>query len=96
MESNVFDALGYGREEAANLRLRARLMAAFRRHVQERGLTQAEAAEIIGTSQPRISDLIGGKIDKFTIDFLVNALTSLGESVHLVLGGESAVDETEG
>ena len=89
---NVFRDLGFGPEEAANLRIRSRLMAEFRRTVEERGLTQAAAAEEIGASQPRVSDLLNGKIDKFTIDFLVNALTSLGVSVDLVLGGEAAVE----
>lgn len=92
MSTNVFDALGYGREEAANLRIRARLMAEFRRTFQECGMTQAKAAELIGASQPRVSDLLNGKIDKFTIDFLVNALTSLGVSVDLVLGGEPTIE----
>ncbi len=85
MATNVFDALGYSREEAANLRVRARLMAEFRRFVQERGLTQAEAAEAIGATQPRVSDLMNGKIDKFTIDFLVNALARLGIGVDIDL-----------
>jgi predicted XRE-type DNA-binding protein len=92
MSTNVFDALGYGREEAANLRIRAQLMAEFRRTVRERGMTQAKAAEIIGASQPRVSDLLNGKIDKFTIDFLVNAITSLGVSVDFVLSGESTIE----
>lgn len=86
MHTNVFEALGYDREEAANLRVRARLMAAIRAHVRERGLSQSEAAEVVGCSQPRVSDLMTGKIDKFTIDFLVNALAQFGVNVELVVG----------
>lgn len=61
-------------------------MTAFRHHVRQRGLTQAEAAEAVGWSKPRVSDLFTGKIDKFSIDALVNALARLGVDVEFVVG----------
>ncbi|MEM1115550.1 MAG: helix-turn-helix transcriptional regulator [Bacteroidota bacterium] len=83
---NVFETLGFGREEAANLRLRARLMMALTEHIEARDLTQSEAAKVIGCSQPRVSNLMNGKINAFTVDFLVNALAQFGINVDLVIG----------
>lgn len=86
---NIFQDLGFGREEAENLKIRSELMIAIRRIVEERGLKQTEAAELFGTTQPRISDLIRGKIDQFTIDTLVNMLSHAG--VHIELRLDEAV-----
>ena len=91
-DANIFETLGFGPEEAANLRLRARLMLAIRRHLAANGMTQTSAAAAIGCSQSRISDIATGKIDRFTIDFLVNALAALGIRVDLRVGdGEEAL-----
>ena len=75
---NVFADLGFGPEEAENLRLRTHLIFQIRRIIQERGLKQKQAAALFGVSQPRISDLKRGKIDAFTIDSLVNMLGHAG------------------
>lgn len=71
---NVFADLGFGPEEAENLRMRSGLMIQIIRMIRERGLKQKDAAVLFGVSQPRISELKRGKIDQFTIDSLVNML----------------------
>jgi len=78
---NVFADLGIDVEEADNLKIRARLMIAIEGWIEERGLTQQRAAELLGTTQPRISDLVRGKIDQFTIDSLVKMLSHTGLQV---------------
>jgi predicted XRE-type DNA-binding protein len=78
---NVFEDLGFGGGEAENLRVRARLMAPLERYVRERGITQEEAAEELGTTQARISELVNGKIQAFSIDALINMLSRAGLEV---------------
>ncbi len=75
---NVFEDLGFGPEEAENLKIRSTLMVAIKRIIRERGLKQTAAAELFGTTQPRISELLNGHIDEFTIDTLVNMLGHAG------------------
>jgi predicted XRE-type DNA-binding protein len=71
---NVFEDLGFEGGEAENLRVRARLMAPLERYVRERDLTQMEAAKELDTTQARISELVNGKVQAFSIDALVNML----------------------
>jgi len=80
---NVFSDLGFDVEEAANLKLRSQLMIEVDKALIEKNLTQQAAAEALGISQPRVSDLLRGKAEKFTIDSLVNILTKLGHTVTL-------------
>jgi len=75
---NVFEDLGFEGGEAENLRVRARLMAPLERYVREQGITQKEAAEGLGTTQARISELMNGKIQAFSIDALINMLDRAG------------------
>src|ERR1035438_5932682 len=75
---NVFIDCGFPPSEAENLRIRAKMMMALTGYMQERKITQSRAAKIMGVSQPRISDLVRGKIGRFTIDTLVNMLTAAG------------------
>jgi predicted XRE-type DNA-binding protein len=82
---NVFSDLGFGEEEAEHLRLRSELMIAVRRLIQERKLSQAEAAQLFGVTQPRISNLVRGKIGLFSIDTLVGMLARAGTHIDLVL-----------
>lgn len=79
--NNVFADLGFDPEEAEHLRIRADLMVELSKLIQDRGLTQTEAAEILGVTQPRISDLTRGKIDRFSIDTLVAMLGHAGIAV---------------
>ena len=78
---NVFDALEDNPAMAQNLKIRSELMIALRQYIEEAGLGQKKAAEVCGVYQPRISDLMRGKIDKFTIDMLVNMLARIGKTV---------------
>ncbi|MBI4716153.1 MAG: XRE family transcriptional regulator [Nitrospirae bacterium] len=80
---NVFKDLGFNREEAENLRVRAMLMTAIEKYIRKEGMTQAEAAGKLGVSQPRISDLIRGKIEVFSIDTLVAMLAQVGLRVKI-------------
>jgi predicted XRE-type DNA-binding protein len=76
--SNVWDAIEKSPAEAANLKLRSSLMLALKRHIEREGLNQTDAAQTFGVSQPRISNLMRGKINLFSIDMLVNMLTTAG------------------
>jgi predicted XRE-type DNA-binding protein len=80
---NVFRDLGFGAKEAESLRLRAELMVEVRRLIEGRKLTQRSAASLLGVTQPRISDLIRGRIDLFSIDSLVNMLARAGMRIQL-------------
>ena len=75
---NVFRDLGFGPKEAANLRIRSELMDQLSALIAKRGLTQSAATKIFDVSQPRVSDLVRGKIDLFTIDALVDMLVRAG------------------
>jgi predicted XRE-type DNA-binding protein len=82
---NVFRDLGFTAEEAESLRIRADLMIQIRRLIESRKLTQAAAAKIFAVTQPRISDLVRGKIDLFSIDTLVDMLARAGVRVRLTV-----------
>ncbi len=75
---NVFADLGFPPEEAEHLRVRADLMVLLTRVLLRRRLTQAQGARLLGVSQPRVSDLTRGKIDRFSIDTLVEMLGRAG------------------
>jgi predicted XRE-type DNA-binding protein len=83
--ASVWDALADTPDEAANLRLRAELMEKIAAIVQQRGWTQAEAASHCGVTQPRINDLLRGRISRFSLDALVNIASALGCRVHVEL-----------
>lgn len=83
---NVFEDLGFEKEEAENLRIRSQLMISLKRFIREKDLKQEEAAELFGVTQPRISDLVNGKIGRFSIDMLVNMYTKAG--MHVVVNIE--------
>ena len=80
---NVFRDLGFPAEEAENLRVRADLMIALSKLIQARHLTQAAAAALFGVSQPRVSDLVRGKIERFSVDTLIAMLGSAGVHVRI-------------
>lgn len=80
---NVFRDLGFGPEEAQHLFIRSELMLKIERLLKERGLTQAAAARIMGVSQPRVSDLLRGKIGLFSTDSLIDMLAKLGVTVRI-------------
>ena len=80
---NVFIDLGYSPDEAAILQMRADLMADLRKFIKAKRLTQAKAAEILGVSQSRVSDLIRGKWEKFSLEMLITLATRVGMRVTL-------------
>jgi predicted XRE-type DNA-binding protein len=77
----VFRDLGFPRAEAENLRIRSELMVRITRLIDARGMTQATAARVFGVTQPRVSDLVRGRIELFSIDALVNMLAKAGLQV---------------
>ncbi len=80
---NVFIDLGFSEGEAAILQMRAELMAELRKFIKSKELTQARAAEILGVSQSRVSDLIRGKWEKFSLEMLITLATRAGMRVTL-------------
>ena len=80
---NVFVDLGYSPDEAAIMQMRADLMANLRKFIKARKLTQLKAAEMLGVSQSRISDLTRGKWEKFSLEMLIILATKAGMRVTL-------------
>lgn len=80
---NTFRDLGFPPEEAQNLLLRSDLMTRIERHVKTSGLSQKDAAAHMGVTQPRLNDLLKGRIEKFSLDALVNMLGNAGMRVTL-------------
>lgn len=83
---NVFRDIGFPPGEAENLKVRADLMLALERLLKRQGLTQARAAKLLGVSQPRISDLVRGRSERFSIDTLVAMLGRAGAAVSITIG----------
>jgi len=83
--ANVWDAIADSPEEAANLELRYVLMEKVAGIIKQNGWTQAEAAKRCGVSQPRINDLLRGRIARFSVDALVNIAAALGRKVKVKL-----------
>jgi len=79
----VFADLGYSPEEAAILKMRADLMADLRKFIKAKKLTQAKAAQILGVSQSRVSDLIRGKWERFSLEMLITLARRAGMYVTL-------------
>lgn len=82
---NVFSDLGFDPSEAAILQMRAKLMNDLRDFIQSSGMTQMEAAERLGIAQSRVSDLVRGKWDKFSLEMLISLEARAGRKVHLEL-----------
>lgn len=81
--SNIFLDLGFPPEEAAILQMRAEIMADLRELIASRKLTQAKAAGLLGVSQSRVSDLIRGKWEKFSLEMLIALATKAGMVITL-------------
>ncbi len=82
---NVFRDLGFRREEAEHLLIRADLLIQVQKLIASRRLKQREAAKLLHVSQPRISDLLRGRIDLFSTDALIDMLAHLGARVRLTV-----------
>jgi predicted XRE-type DNA-binding protein len=81
--TSVWDAIEDTPEEAENMKLRSALMLALKDHLARAGMSQADAARLLGVTQPRISDLMRGKINLFGLDALVNMATAAGLRIEL-------------
>ena len=83
--ADAFEALGFSEREAEHLRVRAGLLLALQETIARKKLKQAEAARILGITQPRVSNLLGGRIDLFSTDAHIDFLARLGIGVRLSL-----------
>ncbi len=81
--SNIWDAIEDTPTEAENMKLRSVLLTALKNHISRTEITQAQAAKLFGVTQPRISDLMRGKINLFGLDALVNMATAAGLHIEL-------------
>ena len=82
---NVFTDLGFDVGEAAILEMRAKLMNDLREYIESNNLTQVQAAEQLGVAQSRVSDLVRGKWDKFSLEMLITFEARIGRQVTLEL-----------
>ena len=80
---NVFVDLGFDPVEAAVLQMRANIMSDLRRYIEKQKLTQAEAAKRLGIAQSRVSDLVRGKWDKFSLEMLIMLEARLGRTIRV-------------
>jgi predicted XRE-type DNA-binding protein len=80
---SIWDAIEDTPIQAENMRLRSSLMMALKQHISREGLTQSQAAKLFGVTQPRVSDLMRGKIELFGLDSLVNMAAAAGLHVDI-------------
>jgi predicted XRE-type DNA-binding protein len=80
---NVFADLGFAPAESAVLQMRANLMSDLRLYIEKQKLTQAQAAKRLGIAQSRVSDLVRGKWDKFSLEMLITLEARLGRTVRV-------------
>ena len=78
---DIFADLSFSPAESRNLRIRSQMMTALRELIEKENLTQSDAAKRLKVSQPRVSDLIRGKVSRFSLDTLVNMLGDAGLEV---------------
>ena len=81
--ASVWDAIEDTPQEAENMKLRSALMTALKNHIAQTNMSQAQAAQLFGVTQPRISDLMRGKINLFGLDALVNMASAAGLHVDM-------------
>lgn len=88
--TSVWDVLVDSPEEAENLRVRSQLMRAIKQVVNDWDISQKEAAQRLHITQPRLNDLLKGKIDKFSLDALVNMLASANLKIEIHISHRAA------
>lgn len=81
--ASVWDAIEDAPAEAENMKLRSTLMMALKKHIAHAGMSQSQAAKLLGVTQPRVSDLLRGKINLFGLDTLVNMAVAAGLHVEI-------------
>jgi predicted XRE-type DNA-binding protein len=84
--ASMWDALEDTAADAANMRARSALLIALRTKIENWHVTQSEAARRLGLTQPRLNDLMRGRLDKFSLDALVNLAAAAGLTVRLEIG----------
>lgn len=82
-KDNIFEDLGFELEEAANLKIRADLILDLQKYIKKHEWTQQEAAEFFNETQPRISNLMNGDIERFSIDKLVQMIVKAGMKIKI-------------
>ncbi|HEY4371145.1 MAG TPA: XRE family transcriptional regulator [Burkholderiales bacterium] len=80
---SVWDALEDTPEQAESMKLRSKLMLAVQDRIRASGASQREAAKLVGVTQPRVSDLMRGRIDLFSVESLVDMLVRLGMKIEV-------------
>src|SRR5687768_8705789 len=88
---NIFKDLGFSTPEAEHLLVRSDLMIRLQKEIGARGLTQRAVARLLGVAQPRVSDLMRGRLDLFSSDTLIDMLARLGVRVKVVTSTRSRV-----
>ena len=91
---NIFRELGFSKEESEHLLVRADLLIQVQKAIASRRLKQAEAAKILRVTQPRVSDLLRGRIDLFSTDSLIDMLARLGVGVRILRSEGAAIEES--
>ncbi len=86
---SIWDTIEDTPAQAENMRLRSSLMMALKDYIARQGLSQSQAAKLFGVTQPRVSDLLRGKIDLFGLDALVNMVANTGQHVELRISDAS-------
>ncbi|AKU11215.1 putative conserved small protein-like [Azoarcus sp. CIB] len=86
--TSVWDAIEDTPQQVASMRAKAELMRALEQTIRQRGMTQQDAAALFGVTQPRISDLMRGKINLFSLDALIDMAATAGLSPHIVFENE--------
>jgi predicted XRE-type DNA-binding protein len=81
--NSVWDAIEDTPHQAVSMKIRSELMMSLQEYLRNRGLTQVKAAKLLGVTQPRVSDLMRGRIDLFSLESLVDMITSIGLEVEI-------------
>ena len=87
---NIFEALGFEKEEADSLLIRSQLLGEIKQYIRDSEMSLRSAATFFGVSHPRISDIMQGRIDKFKIDYLVDLLGKTGKRVTINITSRKA------
>ncbi|VAW67503.1 hypothetical protein MNBD_GAMMA10-1943 [hydrothermal vent metagenome] len=82
-DSNIFKELGFSEQEATKLKIKAQLMCSISEWIKDKELKQEEASQVLHVTRPRVSDVMRGKSEKFTIDALIDMLEKTGKHVTL-------------
>ena len=88
---NIFEDIGFDKQEAANMKVRAELLLEIREYIRKKGLKQKDAAALLGINQPEVSALMNGHIFNFSIDALVNMLARVVRELKITTQPKKAI-----